>query len=295
MLPNSDISTMGGAIEYNELFPAVKISKMFDLIESKYGLTFNGTFLTNKRFTNMYLWMKNKDVFDFMTQSLSIDLTTLSGPPFFVYDLTSAFDLTNNKINISFLQDVDDHLIKVKVISKSAVGTYWIDIYQDGNLWQTLSNTSVHTFTPIVLQNVNALNTNLTFKVRSDAAMTLDFTIEYGVTVIYEDPFTLIISQVYDYKIAQTNSVSLTGLTDLSSVAPKMKVSDFFAGIIKEFNLTCYPTDVNTYQIEPLADWYSKGAIIDITEYTDVDSIDIERIKLFKKIAFRYQASNSFI
>jgi hypothetical protein len=295
MLPNSDISTMGGAIEYNELFPAVKISKMFDLIESKYGLTFNGTFLTNKRFTNMYLWMKNKDVFDFMTQSLSIDLTTLSGPPFFVYDLTSAFDLTNNKINIAFLQDVDDHLIKVKVISKSAVGTYWIDIYQDGNLWQTLTNTAVHTFTPIVLQNANALNTNLTFKVRSDASMTLDFTIEYGVTVIYEDPFTLIISQVYDYKIAQTNSVSLTGLTDLSSVAPKMKVSDFFAGIIKEFNLTCYPTDVNTYQIEPLGDWYSKGAIIDITEYTDVDSIDIERIKLFKKIAFRYQASNSFM
>jgi hypothetical protein len=40
--------------------------------------------------------------------------------------------------------------------------------------------------------------------------------------------------------------------------------------------------------------WYSQGAIVDITEYTDLDSIDIERVKLFKKINFKYQESESF-
>ena len=41
--------------------------------------------------------------------------------------------------------------------------------------------------------------------------------------------------------------------------------------------------------------WYAKGAVIDITEFTDVNSIDIERIKLFKKISFKYQQSESFM
>jgi len=295
MLSNSKINTAGGHIHFNELFPAVKISKMFDLIEAKYGLTFNGTFLTDKRFTHMYLWMKNKDVFNFMTQSSSLNITSVTTSSFFAYNLSSAFNLTTDTLNISFLQDVITHFVTVKVISQTGTGTYYIDIFQDGNLWQTLSYNAVHNFPPVSIQNANALNTNLTFKVRSDSPMTLDFRIEYRVSVLFEDPLTFITSVIQDFTTADTNAITLTALTDLASVAPKMKVSDFFAGILKEFNLTCYPTDVNTYQIEPLADWYAKGAVIDITKYTDVDSIDIERIKLFKKIEFKYQPSNSFM
>ena len=74
-----------------------------------------------------------------------------------------------------------------------------------------------------------------------------------------------------------------------------MKVSDFFSGVLKEFNCTCVATGVNTFEILPLEDWYSQGAIVDITQYTDIDSIDIERIKLYKKIAFKYQESESFV
>lgn len=295
LLPNSDITTIGGTLLFTELFPAVKISKLFDLIELKYGLTFTGSFLTDKRFTNMFLWMKNKDVFNFLTQSTSFDFTSVTTSTFFIYNLSTAFNLTTNTLNISFLQNVISHYIVVKIISQTGGGNYWIDVFQDGNLWQTLNSSGVHTFIPMSIQNVNALNTNLTFSVRSDAPITLDFTVEYGVDVLFDDPVSTITSIVYDYTVAQTNSITLSTITDLASVAPKMKVEDFFKGILKEFNLTCYPIDIDTYQIEPLADWYSKGAIVDITEYTDVDSIDIERIKLFKKIAFKYQPSNSFM
>ncbi len=74
-----------------------------------------------------------------------------------------------------------------------------------------------------------------------------------------------------------------------------MKVSDFFTGVLKEFNCTCVATSENVFEILPLEDWYSQGAIVDITQYTDIDSIDIERIKLYKKIAFKYQQSESFV
>jgi hypothetical protein len=74
-----------------------------------------------------------------------------------------------------------------------------------------------------------------------------------------------------------------------------MKVSDFFSGICKMFNLTCYATSSNTYQLEPLDDWYSQGAIVDISRFTDVDSIDVDKMKLYKKITMKYQNSESFL
>jgi hypothetical protein len=74
-----------------------------------------------------------------------------------------------------------------------------------------------------------------------------------------------------------------------------MKVQDFVSGILKEYNLTCYGTAPNTYELIPLDDWYAAGAIIDITKFTDKTEIGIDRVRLYKKIAFRYQQSNSFM
>ena len=74
---------------------------------------------------------------------------------------------------------------------------------------------------------------------------------------------------------------------------PQIKVSDFLSGIFKMFNLTCYATGLDTFQIEPLDEWYSKGAVIKLND-VDVSSIDIERHKLYKSISFDYEKSESY-
>ena len=56
-----------------------------------------------------------------------------------------------------------------------------------------------------------------------------------------------------------------------------------------------FGTAVNTYEIIPLDDWYSSGAIIDITTYTDREEIGIDRVKLYKKIAYKFQQSSSLM
>ncbi len=55
---NNDIHTNSGAINKNELFPAVRVKTIFDFIQTKYGVTFNGTFLDDDRFTKLFLWFK---------------------------------------------------------------------------------------------------------------------------------------------------------------------------------------------------------------------------------------------
>jgi hypothetical protein len=119
--------------------------------------------------------------------------------------------------------------------------------------------------------------------------MTLDL------VLFYEYKFVIGASLVNFAQSASVDQVVINGNVSVNSTLPDMKVSDFFSGVLKEFNCTCVATDVNTFEILPLEDWYGQGAIVDITQYTDIDSIDIERIKLYKKIAFKYQQSESFV
>jgi hypothetical protein len=77
--------------------------------------------------------------------------------------------------------------------------------------------------------------------------------------------------------------------------APDIKIADYFSGILSTFNLTCYPLqDGTTFHIEPLDVWYAAGGEIDITPYTIIDSIKIDRPKLHKAISFEYAKSKSF-
>jgi len=87
--------------------------------------------------------------------------------------------------------------------------------------------------------------------------------------------------------------MTLTNELNVVNYVPDMTVSDFFKGVLKMFNLTCYGTAENVFQVEPLDDWYAKGAVVDITKYTDIKSINIDRLKLFKTIEFNYQESES--
>jgi hypothetical protein len=75
---NTDISKNSHYIDYQELFPAVRISKVFEAIETKYDIDFQGLFLNDKRFTNCYLWLKNKDTFAFYSDRKALDFTAVS-------------------------------------------------------------------------------------------------------------------------------------------------------------------------------------------------------------------------
>jgi hypothetical protein len=45
----NDISTSGGAINFDELYPAIKVARVFDAIADKYNLSFGGTFLQSAK------------------------------------------------------------------------------------------------------------------------------------------------------------------------------------------------------------------------------------------------------
>jgi hypothetical protein len=279
------------AIQYDELFPAVKINKIFGEIENKYGVTFTGTFLTDPKFTQCFLYGKNTNEYTFLTESTDVVIDQVTATVIEDNTLPNPGDLTytdiyQDEINVLFAQDVQFSVISFQVLNQSTIGTWYIDVFQDGSFYQSIEGNTTGVFGNISFQNVSGLDTTLTFKMKATVAMNVDMLINYQITGV---------NGLSNYAQISTVQTVLAGNVSINSTLPDMKVGDFFSGVLKEFNATCVATSENTFEILPLEDWYSQGAIVDITEHTDIDSIDIERIKLYKKIAFKYQQSESFV
>jgi hypothetical protein len=277
---NNNLKDNHGRIFYTELFPAVRVASIFDLIQSEYGITFNGLFLTSDVFKKAFLFFKNKEAFN----------VTGTGSPV-VLDITSnvmPFNSADNTIKETGFPDIISLSFNVTSMSVSPT-QYYIDVYRNNVYSNTFSGTTTGGANQFIVSNFMQTQT-LTFKVHSASVLTMDFNFTY-VRQVFDD-FN---QQFIETTINSTGTVTTSGFTNLQSVAPDIKIIDFISGICKEFNMTVYSNTKNVFTFEPLPYWYSKGKIRDITQYTDVTSIEIQRMKLYKSIEFKYADSECML
>ena len=294
-----DITQNAYPIFYNELFPAIKVQKVLSAIETKYGVTFSGSWLTDLRFTKCFLLLKNVLEKTYTTAPLQVEILSYS------VGGGNYFDTTNNTLNYSYTEIITGyviipnslfHVTQITISSvSSATVTMFIDVFVNGTYSNTVTRVGNASATYNVLnqQNTSGLDSIVTVKVRANENIT------YNANMTYEQTYNVIVggtvsTNTTTYTTTSANQ-TFSGNVDLATLAPEIKVADFLSGIIREFNLTCFGTSVDNFTLQPLDEWYNSGAIVDITEHTDIDSIDVDRIKLYKKIAFRYLESESFM
>ncbi len=58
----TDITNIIGGLNYGELFPAVKVARLFDAIQNDFDLNFVGSFFSDERFTKLFLQAKNAEL-----------------------------------------------------------------------------------------------------------------------------------------------------------------------------------------------------------------------------------------
>jgi len=291
--PDDNIDTSAGAIVFNELFPAYRVRNIFGVIQSTYGVDFTGTYLGDPKFSNAYLWLKKSEAPTFITQDTQIDFDSVSYAYPEVVDYVT-IDLVENTIQYTTIPSPLNNAIHYLDITISNTSDttliYWIDIFINSTLVNTIQGVGNNTYNLITDNNDPSINNTCYFVLRAETTLTFDSIINSYFTGTIGG----IVVSLPDYSITNFTQTALA-YVNLADMMPDMKVSDFFAGVLKEFNLTCYGTSENTYQLEPLEDWYNKGQIRDITPYVIVENIDIERIKLYRTIRFKYQDSLSFM
>ena len=294
-----DITQNAHPIFFSELFPALSVRRIIQAIGTKYGVTFSGSWMSDQRFIKCFLLLKNVLGKVFVTEPLQVQILSYSAGG------GDYFDTTNNTLNYSYLEILAGqviipnslfHVTKITIASvSSATVTMYIDVFINGTYSNTITrvgNASA-TYTVLTQQNIPGLNSVVIVKVRASENIT------YNANMTYEQTYNVIVSGTVSTNTTTYTTTSanqtFSGNVDLATLAPEIKVADFVSGIIKEFNLTCFGTSVNNFTLQPLDEWYNSGAIVDITKYTDIDSIDVDRIKLYKKISFKYLESESFM
>jgi hypothetical protein len=285
---SNNINHVDGKIVFTELFPAVRVASIFSLIQSKYGITFNGLFLTSDLFKKAFLWFKNKSIFGNFPV-VDLDLLSVSGT------LSSAFNTTTNTFTPLEVETTNtvSHGLDLTVTSLSpSPSEYVIDMYKNNVFVACIGGdtaSDVQNF-PFEIDNDGIY----TFKIRGYTIPLVPFTI--NISILYRRLYYNTSTSSIVTETATATSTAITvNLTNLQGAATDMKISDFVSGICKEFNMTVYSNAKNVFTFDPLPYWYSKGAVVDITKYTDVTSIEIERMKLYKSIEFKYQDSECML
>lgn len=271
------IDTTAGAIVYNELFPALKVKRIFEAIQTDFGVSFNSNFFNQSLFTELFLWLKNAKIFEALTETLQYTIDDITDADSRINTTTDTFDLSNT-VNCRVLASASTPSI--------ATAKIYLDVYINNKLYNTFE---LKTSSQQIIPKTTFSGTNtLSFKIRASIPCTAP---AIAIRVEYQNSLLALGTAQF----RALNKTFTTASIDPSVYAPNIKISDFLSGIFKMFNLTCYATSVDNFQVEPLDDWYTKGAVVDITKYVDTDEITIERHKLYKEISFNYEKSESYL
>lgn len=283
---NDNINTSSKALSYKELYPAVNLPTILNAIEDKYNVNFSGSFLTDERFTKAYIWLKNNEqpLVNVLGSPTIVDITGIGQTGNYF-----GTNVGNDTISLISEPPFNYAEVRVELIFPTPIQTR-LSVYRNGVF--LFSNSST---TPTPISNF----ANIGFSISpSDIDAEYSIYVEASESVSYTGTIEGI--WINDNTGAEVVDVSNTlggttaNLLNLTALAPDIKLTDFFSGILKAFNLTAFSTDGVNFTIEQLENWYYLGSIKDFSGYTTTDA-EFTRIKPYKKINFEYEKSESVL
>jgi hypothetical protein len=255
----------------------LRLNRIFDAIESHYGVTFKKDFLNRAVFDNLFMWLhREAGQIEAYGDETRVNITSAGT----LDDIPVTVNTTNDSISYTNTATAKFKVF-LKVIPQTGFQnvTYRARIYDNGIERTVGEGTGEQTFIFEGLENQAYLNT---FTVQSVG----DFQFQTQIVVRYKFIFT---SFAAVFKSTTTPTQTLTGFADVATLMPKFKVKDFVTSIIKMFNLVLVPINSTTFTLIPLDDWYAQGKLIDISDFVDTEEVVIKRPKLFKQIDFKHQ------
>jgi hypothetical protein len=291
----TDVTTLAGAIKWNDLFPAITVKNIFARIQAKYGINFTGSFFNLKQWTELYLYLKPSLTMNYTSEPEPLNFTSIVTtapytPTFSEFNLTTDTLTTNWNFGTPTAQY---YQVFIEIIpdSTSLNIPYILYTYKDGVLFSTITQTGNQNIRVDLVQRQNdrTANHRYTFQIASTASPFIYTANLTYFRTYFSGSFLTIKSR------ALTTAKTASAFINIGSYMPDIKIIDFITGIIKAFNLMIITKPNNTYEFLPLEMYYNAGKILDITEYTYEDEMSINKPKLFKSINFTYEESKNVL
>ena len=295
------------SIKWDELFPAVPVQKVFQMIEEYYGITFTGSFLSYQQYTKLWLYLKNAENLAVRTEQTKILLlgpvggylatpktVWLNGignnPYVTVYPISPSSVITPVWI---YNQSYDKKIRWILTFTPTDITIkYDIIIKKNGQVVNVFyENEGIKEFLvrPYQNWNINEIYDHYEFFVQSDDVMVFTSDLKWTVYSVIDN--SQYVESSYAYGASQTTSANIS----LSNYVPDITVSDFFTGILRLFNMLVIPNNANSYELIPTELYYANGRDLDLTEYFYAEQLESKKPQLFKQIKFNYETSPNIL
>jgi hypothetical protein len=268
-------------IHWYELKPALKVTAVLSAMESKYGITFTGSFLSATPFVDLSLWLHRFEGYlfgggnDIAWQLINFNTLT-SGSDFNLATDTwtvaadGTFTVTVGMTNVNVDYEVG------LFANGQQIGSYKKSAHPSTTSFGVLSNVIAYEGQTIQLfirpQNiVNSLTYRCSFYDAVDATPTTRFLVSQSAPATYS--FVIVIQDLM----------------------PEIKVKDFLGGILKMYNMVIQPTSATSFLLQPLDDWYAAGTDQDYQTYFDITEYTVNRPPLYREIEFKYQETEQIL
>jgi hypothetical protein len=295
---SSDITTTGGKINTRDLFPAIPVWKIFEYIQSAYGITFSGVFLDSLLFKNLWLYLKNTEKFTPTSELIQLDFATtftFQNPTIGYIDLvTNEYIFTFN--NLTTVQGTTriESFAKLNVASIYNALPFNFEIYDNGVLYRRYENLyglqDINFFSKTISQE-NPVNGQFqthrfTFFISSNFDITLDLIIEHKRRTNLGQAAA---------QFAATFGLTTSSFLNIQNYVPDITVESFLIGILKAHNLMIIPLNETSFEFIPMDAYFQRGTYLDITEYCSTESEQISKPRIFKTIKFAFEKSENII
>jgi len=268
---------------YYDLKPAVKLKKIIDAIETKYGIEFQSDFFDSADFGKLFMWCHRRAGYMFKDQPNGFPPQVIN----FVSNTTGDYDLTTQKYTITAAQETE---LRV-TYSVTSSDDYKIVVYVNDELYTSREHSGNVTNETILLGTLEVGDTvQMRFAPPTDwdASVVSIGTISVDVEYFYLSTWNL------GDRVSKIGQ-SISSTVVIADQLPEQKISDFIGSLVRAFNLVIVPTGNGKYDIEPLDDWYAEGTTRDVTEYIDTEEVTIRKPQMYRRINFGYSETGAIL
>ena len=269
---------------YYDLKPAIKLQKVIDAIETKYGIEFNSDFFDSADFGKLFMWCHRRAGYMFKDQPNGFPPQVIN----FTTSATGDYNLTTQKYTVTAAQEAD---LRVRYTLNSTAD-YKIVVYVNDELYTSREhsgNVSSETITLGEMEIGDTIQFRFAPPDAWDASAisisTTTFYLEYDDGASWQEADT----------VGRLASQSITQEVVVADQMPEQKISDFIGSLVRAFNLVIVPTGNGKYDIEPLDDWYAEGSTREVTEYIDTEEVTIRKPQLYRRINFAYNETEAIL
>jgi hypothetical protein len=276
--------THNHGVLWSDLKYAIRVAKVVEAIESKYGINFSDDFFisSNLPYYNLFLWLHRKkgsvenlsglpsSLVNGFSDGSGVDSSMTSGSRLNI--LTSPSNIINYELRLT------PATLNVYRVSVREDG---IEVYNSGNITSEFSENNF----------ISSGIKNAEYTVYIESESSISFTlVEWNIAYrIFPDP-------PEDTTYTGSFNYVATFTFDISQQIPDMKVIDFITGIFRMFNLTAFVDKItNEIVVKPLDVFYSSGNPYDISKYVVSDSGSVDVALPFREINLEFEDTETIL